>query len=115
LGLGSAAVFTTGALFAEDRTWALVFLSLTYGGITLQQPGVLGVCLDIGGDCAGAVTGAMNTATFLSSFLSSIAYGYLVKIFGNYNAPFWPMIVLLFVSALLWLTIDPTRKVNATA
>ena len=78
----------------EQKLWDVIFLSLCYGGITIQQPGVLGVCLDIGGKYAGAVTGAMNTATFIAAFLSSIAYGYIAKSFG-YDAPFIPMIVLL--------------------
>jgi MFS transporter, ACS family, glucarate transporter len=113
LGLGSAAVFTGAAMMTEHKIMAVVFLSLTYGGITIQQPGVLGACLDIGGKYAGAVTGAMNTATFLSAFVSSVAYGYLVKIYGTYSAPFIPMIGLLLISALLWLNIDPTREVIA--
>jgi MFS transporter, ACS family, glucarate transporter len=100
-------------MMTEHKIMAVLFLSLTYGGITIQQPGVLGVCLDIGGKYAGAVTGAMNTATFLAAFVSSVAYGYLVKIYGTYNAPFIPMIALLIVSALLWLNIDPLREVVA--
>ena len=71
---------------------------------------MLGVCLDIGGKYAGAVTGAMNTATYVSGFLSSIFYGYIVKSYG-YDAPFLPMIVLLVISALLWLRIDPAQDV----
>ncbi len=111
-GLGSAALFLIAVMLTEQKMWALIFLSLSYGGITIQQPGVLAVCLDIGGKYAGAVTGAMNTATFVAAFLSSVIYGYIVKSFG-YDAPFIPMIVLLIVSALLWFRIDPARHVIA--
>ncbi len=109
-GLGSAAVFLAAAMMTEQRIWAVVFLSLSYGGITIQQPGVLGICLDIGGKYSGAVTGFMNTATFIAAFLSSIAYGYIVKGFG-YDAPFVPMIMLLIVGALIWLRIDAAKEV----
>ena len=112
--MGSAALFMAAAMMSEQKLWSLVFLSLSYGGITLQQPGVLGVCLDIGGRYAGAVTGAMNTATYVAAFLSSVAYGYIVKSFG-YNAPFVPMIALLIISTFLWLRIDPTLEVVAEA
>jgi sugar phosphate permease len=110
VGLGSAAVFLAAAMMTEQRLWAVIFLSLSYGGITIQQPSVLGICLDIGGKYAGAVTGFMNTATFIAAFLSSIAYGYIVKGFG-YDAPFVPMIVLLIVGALIWLRIDAAKEV----
>jgi predicted MFS family arabinose efflux permease len=86
-GLGTAALFMTAVMMTEQKLWALIFLALSYGGITIQQPGVLGVCLDIGGKYAGAVTGAMNTATYVAAFLSSVVYGYIVKSYG-YDAPF---------------------------
>ncbi len=113
-GLGSAALFLTAAMLIEHRIWSLVFLSLSYGGITIQQPGVLGACLDIGGKYAGAVTGAMNTATYVAAFLSSVAYGYIVKSYG-YDAPFLPMIAQLLISTLLWFRVDPTHDVIAEA
>lgn len=109
-GLGSAALFLIAAMITEQKLLAVIFLSLSYGGITIQQPGVLTVCLDIGGKYAGAVTGAMNTATFVAAFLSSVIYGYIVKSFG-YDAPFVPMIVLLIVGGLLWFKIDPAQHV----
>jgi MFS family permease len=110
VGLTGAALFMAATMMAEQKFWALIFLSLSYGGITIQQPSVLTVCLDIGGKNAGAVTGAMNMATYVAAFISSVAYGYIAKVFG-YEAPFLPMIVLLAISALLWLKIDPTRQV----
>ncbi len=72
MGLGSAALFMTASVLTDDKLWSLLLLALSYGGITIQQPGVLGVCLDIGGKYAGAVTGAMNTATYVAAFVSSV-------------------------------------------
>jgi sugar phosphate permease len=113
-GLGTAALFMTAVMMTEQKLWALIFLALSYGGITIQQPGVLGVCLDIGGKYAGAVTGAMNTATYVAAFLSSVVYEYIVKSYG-YDAPFIPMIVLLMISMLLWFRIDPAQDVISEA
>jgi ACS family glucarate transporter-like MFS transporter len=67
------------------------------------------VCLDIGGESAGAVVGAMNTAAQLGSFVSSLAFGYLVAHYGNYNVPFIPMAVTLVIGSYLWLKVDPTQ------
>jgi ACS family glucarate transporter-like MFS transporter len=108
--LAAAALLMTAATLTHNKLLALVLLSLSYGAITLQQPGVLGICLDIGGRYSGAVTGAMNTCTFTFAFISSVAYGYIVKARG-YDAPFLPMIALLAIGALIWLRIDATRLV----
>ena len=69
------------------------------------------VCLDIGGEHAGATTGAMNSAAQVGSFFSSVTFGYLVGSSGNYNLPFIPMAALLLIAVLLWLKIDPTQAV----
>jgi len=110
LGLGSAALFTVAAVLTPQWLLALIFLSLIYGGVTFQQPMMFAVCLDIGGEYAGAVTGVMNTAAQIASFVSSVAFGYLVEHYGNYDVPFYPMVALLAIGTLLWLKVDPTEK-----
>jgi ACS family glucarate transporter-like MFS transporter len=110
VGFGSAALFTVAVVLTEQRISTLIFLSLVYGGVTFQQPTVFAVCLDIGGEYAGAVTAAMNTAGNLGSLVSSVMFGYLVNRYGNYDLPFIPMAVLLVIGAFLWLKIDATRQ-----
>jgi MFS family permease len=110
VGLGSAAVFMAANILATDGTWALVFLSLAYAGILLQQPNLCAVCLDTGRKHAGAVFGFMNTAANAASAMSSVAFGYLVAYFGNYDAPFVPMVATLCLGAWLWLRLDPSDE-----
>ncbi len=112
LGLGVAGLSVTAVIFAHGQFAALALLSLTYAGITFQQPVMFAVCLDIGGAYAGATVGAMNTAAQVGSFVSSLAYGYLVGHYGSYNVPFVPMAALLFLGAWLWLRIDPTQHLT---
>jgi MFS-type transporter involved in bile tolerance (Atg22 family) len=53
----------------------------------------------------------MNMAGQVGSFASSVAFGYIVTAFGgNFNAPLFPMAVMLFISALIFLRIDPTKQ-----
>ena len=99
VGLGIAAASILAVTFTEHWLGALVLLSLAYGGITFQQPTMFAVCLDIGGEYAGAVVGAMNTAAQVGSFVGSLAFGYLVNRYGSYNVPFFPMAALLLRSA----------------
>ncbi len=109
-GLSAAALFLAAAIVAPSGNLALVFLSCAYGGILFQQPTLCALCLDVGRKHAGAVFGFMNTAGNAASALSAVVFGYLVGYFGNYNAPFVPMVVLLSVGAVLWLQVDATRE-----
>ena len=110
VGLGAAALFFTAAIYAPGGRWALVFLSLAYGGILFQQPSLCALCLDVGRKNGGAVFGFMNTAGNLASALSSVVFGYLVSSFGNYNTPFVPMVAFLCMGASLWWQVDPARE-----
>jgi MFS transporter, ACS family, glucarate transporter len=108
-GLVTAALCTVAVMFTQQRLEALILLSLVCGGITFQQPTAFAVCLDIGGEYAGAVVGAFNTACQIASFVSSLAFGYLVERYGSYNVPFIPMAALLLIGAWLWLKVDPAE------
>ena len=109
-GLSAAAIFLSAAIFAPGAKLALVFLSLSYGGILFQQPSLSALCLDVGRNNAGAVFGFMNTACSVASAISAVTFGYLVGYTGNYNTPFIPMVAFLCLGAVLWLQVDPTRE-----
>jgi MFS family permease len=113
--LGIAAVFTLAALYSRQQVLTVIFLTVVYGGITFQQSGVFGVCLDIGKTHAGAMVGLMNAIAQVGGLVGSVAYGYIVERFGSYDAPFVPMAVLLFVGALLWLKIDAAEELHAAS
>lgn len=109
VALGAASLFTLAAMLTAHQLLTVVWLSLAYGAITFQQSGVFGVCLDLGRRHAGAVVGLMNTSAQVGGLISSVSYGYIVDHYGNYDAPFVPMAVLLVVGALLWLRIDASK------
>ena len=110
IGAGGGALALVAAIPTPDQFLTLVFLSLTYLGVTLIQPTAFVVCIDIAPRHAGAVAGAINTAAQAGAFLSSIVFGYLVKLTGSYNVPLIPMVFMLLLSALMWLKIDPTEQ-----
>jgi ACS family glucarate transporter-like MFS transporter len=115
LGVGAltvAGTFITAAMITHQQLLTIVFLAVAYGGITFQQSGVFGVCLDIGHQHAGAVIGLMNTSSQVGGFVGAVAYGYLVERFHSYDAPFVPMIGLLFLGALFWLRIDASQELT---
>ena len=113
--LGVTALFlggllTLAAMWSRQPLATVILLAGVYGAITFQQSGVFGVCLDVGGELAGAMVGLMNTAAQAGGLVGSVAYGYIVQRFGNYDAPFVPMAALMFLGAALWLKIDASRK-----
>ena len=105
-GMTLAAFSLTLTIFATSNMAVIVCLSLAYVGVTFQQPAVFAACLDIGGPRGGTVTGFMNMAGQLGAALSSTVFGYMVKSYGNYNAPLIPMVVLLAAGIFLWLKVD---------
>ncbi len=109
-GLGSAAVFTVLAVMTGNKYLALIFLSISFAGQDFFLPTAWAVCLDIGRKYAGAVTGTMNMAGQFGSFLGSVAFGYIVKMTGSYEAGLVPLAVFLGISALLWLWIDASEQ-----
>ena len=109
-GLGLAALFFTATVLSPSGKWALIFISLAYGSYLFQQPNFCALCLDVGRKNAGALFGVMNTAANAAAALCAFVFGTVAGRFGNYNLPFIPMIVLLFVGALLWMQVDPSRE-----
>ena len=108
-GMLTAAVCAVAVMFTDHMLETLILLSLVYGGVTFPQPAAFAVCLDIGGEYAGAVVGAFNTACQIGSLVSSVAFGYLVERYGSYNLPFIPMTAFLLIGVWLWLNVDPAQ------
>ncbi len=113
VGLGLSGMFLMSTALTTDKNLAVVFLTLGYGSMDCMLPVAWAVCLDIGRKYSGTVTGSMNMAGQVGSFLSSVAFGYMVTYFGNYNQPLIPLASMLFVSAFLFTRIDPTEQLIA--
>lgn len=111
-GLASAGLLTMAAMVTQQQLFTVILLALVYGAITFQQSGVFGVCLDLGRKHAGSMVGLMNTSAQVGGLISSVAYGYIVERFGSYDAPFVPMIALLFLGALLWFKVDASKEMS---
>jgi MFS family permease len=108
-GLGLSGVFMFLTSQTDNKLLAVLFLSLGYASMDCMLPVSWAVCLDIGGTYAGAVSGCMNMAGQAGSFLTSVTFGYIVTATGNYNLPLASMAVFLWLAAVLFTRIDPTR------
>lgn len=107
LGVSLGGVFMLLSLAIDNPFVAAGVLALGFAASDFMLPTCWAVCLDIGKEHAGTVTGAMNTAGQMGATIMAYGFGVLVESYG-WN---WPLVIMAafsFVSALIWLRIDPT-------
>jgi nitrate/nitrite transporter NarK len=56
------------------------------------------------------ISGAMNTAGNIGGFICATTFGYVVQSTHNYNAPLFIISGMLFISALIFTQLDPTKE-----
>jgi MFS transporter, ACS family, glucarate transporter len=113
--LGMLSMGVNSILFLIEATTAndTVLVTCFIAGFACQLLlGVIAfaVCLDIGGNHAGAVSGFMNCIGQTGAFFLAIVFGRIVDTTHNFNSPLFVIAGLLFVGSLLWFVVDPTKK-----
>ena len=108
LGLNSI-LFLTEATTQNDIVLVACFL-IGFGCVLVFGVAAFGVCIDVGGNHAGAVSGLMNCIGQMGAFFLAIIFGKIVDSTGSFNAPLFVISGLLLIGSLLWLLVDPTKK-----
>jgi nitrate/nitrite transporter NarK len=103
-------VLLLGATMMPNKWAAVAFLTIGLGAMDLMLPVAWSVCVDAGGDHAGAISGAINMAGQVGSLVSSVAFGYWVEWWGSYDRALMPLAAMLMVSGCIFATIDPGKK-----
>jgi ACS family glucarate transporter-like MFS transporter len=109
-GLIASGVLLLGATVTSNNWTAVGLLTIGLGAMDLMLPVAWSICVDAGGEHAGAISGAMNTAGQAGSLISSVAFGYWVEWYGSYDRALMPLAAMLIVSGCIFATIDPARK-----
>ena len=102
------------AAFIPGKMAVFVFLSLCFGIFDLMLPSAWALCIDLGKRHAGTISGAMNTAGNIGGFCCGILFGELVQQSGNYNLPLYMIAMMLLVSAVLFVFINPEKPIIKT-
>src|SRR6185437_3789763 len=110
LGLILSGVLLLTATVTADKWIAVALLSIGLGAMDLMLPVAWSICVDTGGEHAGAISGAMNTAGQVGSLISAVAFGYWVEWLKSYDRALMPLAAMLIVSGCLFAFIDPSRK-----
>jgi predicted MFS family arabinose efflux permease len=113
VSLGLTTLMFLATAMTSGKVSAIVLLSIGFGVMDCMLPSAWAICLDIGGPYAGAVSGAMNMAGSFGGFACAVSFGYLVKAFGNYNAPLLAVAAMVAISAVLFWKLDPTQPLLA--
>ena len=112
--VGAICLTLTGLLqlataFTPGKLPAAVLLIAAFGVMDGMLPCAWAVCLDVGKRYSGAVSGAMNTSGQAAGALCMILYGYFIQWFGNYEYPLVIFAISMFIGAIFFALIDPTR------
>jgi MFS transporter, ACS family, glucarate transporter len=110
MGLSSLIVLLAALTKNNETAAVLLAIGMAFKDFTL--PVAFATCIDIGRSRAGLVAGAMNFAGQLGAFFLAIAFGKIVDSTGNYNMPLYFIAIVLFLSSLLWLRINPEESVS---
>ena len=111
-GLVAAGVLLALAATLEDNTLALVCLGTSFGSAELILAVTWATALDMGGSAAGVVSGTMNSLGQVGGALAPWLIGMMVDRTGSWEVPLLVSAAYYVVSALLWLAIDPQRRVR---
>ena len=112
VSMGLSSLIVLLAAFTKNNETAAVLLAIGMAFKDFTLPVAFATCIDIGRSRAGLVAGAMNFAGQLGAFFLAIAFGKIVDSTGNYNMPLYFIAIVLFLSSLLWLRINPEDSVG---
>ena len=107
-GLIVSGVLLLGAALTPNKWGGVALLTVGLGAMDLMLPVAWSICVDTGGEHAGAISGAMNMAGQIGSLISSVAFGYWVEWTGNYDRALMPLAAMLVISGCIFATINPS-------
>jgi sugar phosphate permease len=111
IGNGIAAVAMLGAAMADQPILAISLISLAVAATMFTLGATWSTCLDIGGRHVSVVSAAMNTSGQIGSFFCPLLVTYLLREFGDWNAPVLAIGGAFVVGTLCWCLIDPRDRV----
>jgi len=114
VGLGLCAIFIAAGTHASDVRVASIILAGGAGALYLSQSSFWSVTADVAGEGAGSVSGVMNMGNQIGGTITASLTPYLAALFG-WTASFLVAAGLCSIAALLWLGVDPERRIRAEA
>jgi MFS transporter, ACS family, glucarate transporter len=112
---GGSALLLLASVATSSRSVKVTLIALALGSADLALSACWAVCLDVGSEYAGVVTGCMNTFGNLGGFAGPVVAGYVVSRWNSWSLPFLISAALYASGAVLWLAIDPGKRIVQAA
>jgi hypothetical protein len=115
IGMGGFLLAAAGfgaASLARDPLTATLCLALASGIHDMTVPVAWATVVEVGGPFGGSTSGFMNMASSFSGMLSATSAAWLASTFGTFQVMLAAAAVTYFAGALLWLSIDPTKRLT---
>lgn len=109
-GYLAAALAMAGAVYAATPVLAASLIAVAVAASMFTLSASWACCMDIGGSHTAVLSATMNTTGQVGSILSPIVAGWIVYRFANWQAPLLIMGAFYLLSALLWLVVDPRKR-----
>lgn len=109
-GYALAGVAMFASVFSATPVMAASLIAVAVAASMFTLSASWAACMDIGGEHTAVVGAAMNTTGQIGSIISPVVTGWVVTRFLNWQAPLLIMGGLYFFSAILWIFVDPRKR-----
>jgi MFS family permease len=109
--MAGAAMFASVLSATPEMAATLIAVAVAASMFTLSASWAS--CMDIGGEHTAVLGAAMNTTGQIGSILGPVVTGWIVVRFADWQAPLLIMGGLYVLSAVLWMLVDPRKRLAA--
>jgi MFS family permease len=113
VGYALAGVAMFASVFSATPVMAASLLAVAVAASMFTLSASWAACMDIGAEHTAVVGASMNTTGQVGSIVSPVVTGWVVTRFLNWQAPLLIMGGLYVFSAILWIFVDPRKRLQA--
>jgi MFS family permease len=113
VGYALAGIAMFASVWSTSPSIAAILIAVAVAASMFTLSSSWAACMDIGGQHTAILSAAMNTTGQIGSILSPVVTAWVVTQFKSWQSPLLIMGGLYFLSALLWVLVDPRKKLHA--
>jgi MFS family permease len=112
VGYAVAGIAMFASVYAATAVMAAVLIAVAVAASMFTLSSSWASCMDIGGRNTAILSATMNTTGQLGSILSPVVVGWTVTVFSDWQMPLMIMGGFYSLSAVLWLFVDPRKRLG---
>jgi MFS family permease len=114
-GYAVAGAAMVASVFTSTPVLAALLIAVAVAASMFTLSASWAACMDIGCEHTAILAAAMNTTGQAGAILSPVIAGWIVTAFANWQAPLLIMGGLYALSAILWILVDPRKRLEVEA